>query len=336
VELATQHFSSFQSGTGQEKLNGAAVGAYANPLLISPGNLAAPAPGQTIFSTTAYNLMSNTPIANAGVSLDAIFGYAVPLTGSSTGKTIPGIDQHLAGVSAPAPTPAPTTAPVNVTPGTIGNSYLSGWDIGFPNKGTNTISGSTNTVTGGGTGISGSSDSFRYAFTTLTGNGQIVAQLSSLSDPSGSAAAGLMIRSSTAANATAVSLMLNNTNNACLITRASTGAPATYTTTGTSGYKWIKLVRIGNTISAYLSATGSTCDPGRFQHGCHGHDCRHRSGGFLAEPQHHRDCGVQKCVVQRNRKLTPATCSALLNPIPEPAGLRSPARWWRSVSHTRS
>jgi hypothetical protein len=145
-----------------------------------------------------------------------------------------------------------------VTPGKIGQNWLSGADIGGPNKGSNTISGSTNTVTGGGAGLSAASDSFRYAYTTLTGNGQIVAQVTSLSNPSGAAVGGLMIRNTTATNSSAVELLLNNLQQAYFLSRATAGTVPTIHETNASGDQWIKLVRIGNVFSAYISANGSS------------------------------------------------------------------------------
>jgi regulation of enolase protein 1 (concanavalin A-like superfamily) len=112
-------------------------------------------------------------------------------------------------------------------------------------------------VNGGGTGVSSTRDSFRYDFTTLTGNGQIVAQVSHLGDPSGSAAAGVMVRSSTVATFSEVSLMLNNLDNAFMLTRATTGGSTSSSEKSDSGDQWIKLVRIGNTFSTYISSNGS-------------------------------------------------------------------------------
>jgi hypothetical protein len=264
-------FSGWQAATGQEKLNGANVGAYANPQLSSPGNEALPATA-TSMSFAAYNLLSNTPIKSVGVNLTQALGYAVPLTGSSTAKTIPGIDQHLSGSATPATTSSGSTSttttttttkttsatPATTSAGKVGASYLSGYDIGNPNKGTNTESGSTYTVYGGGKGVSGTSDSLRFVGTTLTGNGQIVAQVSNLFNAATSSEAGLMVRSSLNANAQQFSLLLNSAKMAYVTSRSTTGGSTASTGYGDSGKQWIKIVRSGNLFSAYMSSDGST------------------------------------------------------------------------------
>jgi regulation of enolase protein 1 (concanavalin A-like superfamily) len=253
-------FASWQSATGQEKVNGADVGMYANPALTAPGQASSTALATQLSSVTAdYTLLSNTPILNAGVGLDSILSLAVPLTGNSTGKTVPGYDQHLASAisgSTTSATASTSTAPAKGT--IVGLDYFIASDIGNPNKGSNSISGTTNTVTGGGTGVGGTSDSMRFAYTSLSGNGQIVAEVSSLSDAQSTAEAGLMIRSSTAANAQSVALMVNNNKSATLVNRATTGASSTSTTVNDSGDAWIKMVRNGNVFSSYISANGTT------------------------------------------------------------------------------
>lgn len=258
--------ASFQAGTGQEKLNGTDVGAYENPMLVDPGQGAPVSGAFSMAAFTAYDLESDTPILNVGVPLTSALGIAEPLTGNGGGKTIPGEDQHLIGDASPQSTPSSGSGSTTTTSGGgstttasghIGQSYLSGTDIGNPNKGSNTISGSTNTITGGGSGVGGTSDSFRFASTTLTGNGQIVAQLTSVSNSSSSVEAGVMIRESSAADSPAVSLLLSPGNTASLLTRATTGGSTSKTSKGNSGDQWIKLVRVGNTFSAYISPNDS-------------------------------------------------------------------------------
>jgi hypothetical protein len=251
--------SSWHSATGQETLNGQATGEYANPQLSNPGN-AVPQPSAANLSsvTAAYDLQASTPILNAGVTLNSLFNVASPLTGVSS-KTIPGIDQSLAG-KVSSGSGSSTSAPTSTTPGSVSSSYLAGWDIGNPNAGSNSESGSTDIITGGGSGVlSGSSDSFRYAWTTLTGNGQITSQVTSMSNSASTAAAGLMIRSSTAANAADVSLLFNPSHTTVTFAyRSSNGGSVTTRSFSANGAQWIKLVRSGNTFEGYLSTNGDT------------------------------------------------------------------------------
>src|SRR4029077_1197675 len=55
-------------------------------------------------------------------------------------------------------------------------------------------------VTAGGTGVGGTSDSFRYLATTSTGDTQVAAEVNSVQSPSNASQAGLMIRQTTDAN----------------------------------------------------------------------------------------------------------------------------------------
>ena len=251
--------SNWRASTGEEKLNGQAVGIYANPLLNSPGNATALSGTFSPSNVGAYHLQQGTPILTSGVALNSLFTIASPLTGASTGKTIPGVDQSLAGtISSGGNGTGGVSSTLPSTGGSIASTQLVGWDIGSPRAGSNTYSGSSDTITGGGGGIGGTSDSFRYAWTSLTGNGQISAQVTSLSS-STTARAGLMIRNTNTPNAAQVSLLLSpDGKTASLVSRATAGGSTTTTSIIAYGYKFIKLVRSGATYSGYISANGSS------------------------------------------------------------------------------
>jgi outer membrane protein assembly factor BamB len=68
-------------------------------------------------------------------------------------------------------------------------------DIGAPSPaGSETASGTTWAVTAGGTGVGGTSDSFRYIATPSTGDTQVAAEVNSIQSPSSASQTGLMVR----------------------------------------------------------------------------------------------------------------------------------------------
>ncbi len=145
---------------------------------------------------------------------------------------------------------------VNVTTGTT--TTLANTMIGNVGQiGAATASNSSVSMTGVGTGIGGTADAVDYAFQSLSGDGTIVAHLAT--SQSGNSGAGLMIRESLDAGSKQVALVLGQ-NTVSLAQRAKTNAKAKVATTKV-GKKavmpdWVKLVRAGNTFTAYDSTDG--------------------------------------------------------------------------------
>lgn len=115
----------------------------------------------------------------------------------------------------------------------------------------------TFTVSGIGTQIDGTTDSFGFAYERLSGNGSIVARIVSIQ---GGSLAGVMIRETLdagSANATAANWGARGTS--YFNVRASTGAGTTWTGSADEVLPaWVKLVRTGNTFSTYSSSDGVT------------------------------------------------------------------------------
>jgi regulation of enolase protein 1 (concanavalin A-like superfamily) len=141
--------------------------------------------------------------------------------------------------------------------------------IGTVSSGTGTINPATGTytVTGAGTDIWNASDNFEYCNRALTGDGTIIARVSSMTVTSGtgainiSAKAGLMIRESLAANSKFVDVVMTpSTNGACMQNRSTTGASAVQSGQVSAARlpQWLKLVRSGNSFTGYCSTNGTT------------------------------------------------------------------------------
>jgi regulation of enolase protein 1 (concanavalin A-like superfamily) len=115
-------------------------------------------------------------------------------------------------------------------------------------------------VSGAGSNIWGSADSFRFVYQSLPGDGEIVARVASVPNTDTFAKAGIMIRQSLAAGAS--HLLLDVRPNGAgieLLTRSSAGGATSYLGGAAMGAPvWLRLTRTGTTIAAAVSNSGST------------------------------------------------------------------------------
>jgi len=145
----------------------------------------------------------------------------------------------------------------------VGSAWTSG-DVGNPGvAGSAGIDPSTGTFTinGAGLDIWSTSDTFQFVDQPLYGNGQIVAHVLSVQDTSDWAKAGVMIRDTDSGDAINALLFLTPTGNGISFQgRTSTGGNTSSfaSLSGITAPYWLKLVRSGNTITAYYSSNGSS------------------------------------------------------------------------------
>ncbi len=111
---------------------------------------------------------------------------------------------------------------------------------------------------GAGAGIWGPSDQFQYAYTALTGDGSVVARLLSTQGANNSGQAGIMIRNSLDPQSRNVSLLFTATGSGLLARSADGLSTAFIDGTSLSLPTWMKLVRQGDSFTAYFSADGSS------------------------------------------------------------------------------
>jgi hypothetical protein len=142
--------------------------------------------------------------------------------------------------------------------------YLANWvdqDIGAVGpRGSTVYSDGAYTVTDSGSGLGDPADSFHFAYQPITGDGEIIAQVS-LSNADPQAMAGVMIRQSTAPDAAYVFVGVNAAGQIVLQDRPTAGGTTeTSTDPGLGGPAWVRLVRQGNLITAYESSDGVTWD----------------------------------------------------------------------------
>jgi regulation of enolase protein 1 (concanavalin A-like superfamily) len=147
----------------------------------------------------------------------------------------------------------------NVTIGTALPAPWAGNDIGSPGLvGSAEYSAGMYTVEGGGADIWNSSDQFYFASRQFTGNGEIIARITSQSNTDPWAKAGVMFRETSQANSRHTMMVLTPGNGTAFQYRASTGGVSA-TAAGSSAAapnNWVRLVRNGDLISGYRSTDG--------------------------------------------------------------------------------
>jgi outer membrane protein assembly factor BamB len=138
-----------------------------------------------------------------------------------------------------------------------------GWtcqDIGSPTPaGTETVSGASWSVQAGGTGVKGTSDSFRMISQTVSGDSQISAQIVSQQLTSSSAQAGLMVRQSNDPMAPYYAVFLQPNHNLVVQFRvAFGGTTTTVKQTNITAPLYLEIQRVGDQFQAATSPTGSS------------------------------------------------------------------------------
>ena len=211
--------------------------------------------GQTISLSDAVfdasgNPLTTVPDVNwvlqSGIgSIDLSGNYTAPLSGTGSATIVATYD----GI-----TSSPIT--INVVPLLPG-----GQDIGTVGvAGSDSYSSGVYTIAGAGSGIAGSTDSFRYLNQAVDGDLTLITQVTSQTNPSSSAFAGLMVRGALTATSPFVAVGVTPANSVEFIYRAAAGAATTVSASVSSTVNlYLKLVRTGadgssSTFSAYYSS----------------------------------------------------------------------------------
>ncbi len=154
------------------------------------------------------------------------------------------------------------TASLNVAVTAPASDELpAGWnqsDVGSVGiAGNATFANGTFSLEGSGADIWGRSDEFFFVYQQLSGDAEIIGRVISVEQTSSYAKSGIMIRDSLAANAAHAFVLVHPSQGVAMHYRSYNGD---YTrdvgTTGTAP-EWVRLVRQGNTITAYNSNDGA-------------------------------------------------------------------------------
>ena len=244
------------------------------------------APGVEILTTAAgadsdpstddeYRLVSGTSIAAAAVAasasvlraLDADASNAVIVgrlarSAASIGRgeggngrldlaravadtgTDPITPTGIAGDTDGGPFVGPYVAAAGVFPSTI--------DVGGCSPaGSSTLSGSTYTEVGCGADIWGGADNFHFDYTSMTGDGQLTARVTSMGAGAFAAKAGVMMRETTATNSRHVSMVFKVAGQWEFLWRTTSGGTDGTGTSGTitAAPYWFRMTRAGSVFT---------------------------------------------------------------------------------------
>lgn len=154
----------------------------------------------------------------------------------------------------------PDQAEVVIPTDHLSSTLYSAQDIGAVGAaGSTTIDYQTGTYTveGSGSDIFGNSDEFHYASTPWSGDGQIIARVTQVTNTNGSAKAAVMFRESLNADSANAAMEIKATTGSEFQHRATTGGSTSFTSTGgINAPYWIRLVRSGDTFTGFRSADG--------------------------------------------------------------------------------
>jgi hypothetical protein len=146
---------------------------------------------------------------------------------------------------------------------TLKSPFPPGWsdtDVGNPQlAGSATFTNGVYTVYASGVDISGTSDQFHYVYTTITGDGTIVARVASQDDTDPGAKAGVMMRQSLDANSPYAFAFTTPSDGIGLQWRKVQGnGTGSGTPINAAAPYFVKLTRAGSTFTAYASSDGNS------------------------------------------------------------------------------
>jgi regulation of enolase protein 1 (concanavalin A-like superfamily) len=130
--------------------------------------------------------------------------------------------------------------------------------VGVAGATTSDSTGTILTVTGAGADVWGTADALQYAYQTLSGDGSIVARVTSVQNTNAWTKAGVMIRETVDPGSAQAFMLLSYSKGTAFQRRDATGSTSvstTGTTTLVAPY-WVRLDRAGNTFTAYQSVDG--------------------------------------------------------------------------------
>ena len=246
------------------------AGVNATTLTLAPTNLAALASGSGInLSWTAptgavtYNVYrgtsaggeSSTPIAtgltstsytDASITIGTTYYYKVTAVNANATAN-PGL-----------PSESAQSNEASALLSSAGSIFTSSGDVGSPAlHGSSAYASGVYTVTGAGYDIWSINDQFQYDQTSITGNQTIVARVVTQQNTDSWAKAGVMMRSSTAANAIFADVVITPGNGVSFQWRSATGGyAADVAIAGVAAPRFVKLVRSANVFTAFYSSDG--------------------------------------------------------------------------------
>ena len=170
----------------------------------------------------------------------------------------------LIGLAATSQDPAAlATATFDHVQITTGANLPDGWESGdigtVGTAGSTAVSGGTVTVRGAGSDVWGTRDELHYVYTTLDGDGSIIARVATVSGTEAWTKAGVMIRHTLDAGSPQAFMLVSVGKGLAFQRRTVVGGTSTHTSGGSGvAPRWVRLTRSGQTITAAVSVNGTT------------------------------------------------------------------------------
>jgi hypothetical protein len=153
-------------------------------------------------------------------------------------------------------------APNTIVPDSQRTFAFAGWpsqDVGGPlAAGSSSYSAGTYTIQADGTDIYGSSDQCHYAYTTLAGNGEIIARVVSVPNL-WAAKGGVMMRDNLDGNSPEVCMVLaGQVSEGYFQYRTTVGGSTGYASVSVNAPYYVRVVRNNGVFSGYISSSGQS------------------------------------------------------------------------------
>jgi autotransporter-associated beta strand protein len=223
------------------------------------GLVATPAQGSVSLTWNAVSGATSYTVKQSAFSSGPFTSVA---TASTNSQVIVGLNNgstyHFRVSASNAVGEGADSASVSATPGALPAPWL-GTDIGaVAIAGSESFANGVFTIIGSGTGVYASSDQFHMVYQNSSGDCDISVRVNSLTTPSVSAKAGVMIRESFAANSRCAGLYVTPSAGVQFIWRTTTGNMVSIATvSGLTAPYWVRLQRVGNSFRAFRSADGT-------------------------------------------------------------------------------
>jgi hypothetical protein len=259
LDAASPYYAALVTpGNGIEIQDRATLGAGTTQVV----NLAGAAPayvwaghtGNTFTTYTSSDGYTWSPVPGSAVTLNLGSGLLAGLAvtaGSSAVANTATMDTVAVSAAPPAPVPpVPCLAPW--TCADIGTPAPAGSQAFDPNNGTWTINA-------GGADITGTADQFRFIQRPLSGDGSIIAHVTSQTNTSSNAKAGLMLRASTDPGAPNYAVLVSpGAGIKVQVRKTQGGSTAKLANPAGTTPAYLKITRSGTILTAYTSADGVT------------------------------------------------------------------------------
>ena len=126
-------------------------------------------------------------------------------------------------------------------------------------SGSASLSGGTFTMEGAGADVWGTADAFHFVYQPMTGDGEVVARVATIENIDQWTKVGVMMRESLDAGSRHAFMLVSPAKGLAFQRRTSTNGVSASTSGGAgTAPAWVKLVRMGSSITAYRSASGTS------------------------------------------------------------------------------